>query len=113
MHEISLIKTILETVKKEMTVCGAKKLNSITLRVGTLTAVEPVALRFAFNSSIEKTDMQNAVLEIVESKLKGRCRDCGTGFNMTELDSLCPICGGGDVKRVSGTELDIISIDVD
>ncbi len=113
MHEISLIKSILKTIEHEMEKCGAKKLNSLTLRIGTLTAVEPEAMQFAFNSSIEKTAMEGATLCIIETKLSGRCRECGTEFALSEFDSPCPICAGLDIKRLTGTELDIISMDVD
>jgi hydrogenase nickel incorporation protein HypA/HybF len=107
------MRVILETVEHEMEKCNASVLNQLTLRVGTLTAVEPDAMRFAFNAAIEKTLMEGAKLEIVESALSGRCRDCGTEFPLTEFDSPCPICRGVDIKRLTGTELDIVSIDVD
>ena len=113
MHEISLMKVILETVKEEMAKCGAKKLNRLALRIGTLTAVEPEAIRFAFTSSIEKSALFGAKLDIIESSISGKCSECGTEFQLTELDSACPICNSTDIKRLTGTELDIISIDVD
>jgi len=113
MHEISLMRVILETVEQEMAKCNASKLNRLVLRVGTLTAVEPDAMRFAFDAAIEKTPMEGATLDIVESALTGRCRECGTEFPLTEFDSPCPICSGVDIKRLTGTELDIVSIDVD
>ncbi len=113
MHEISLMRVILETVEREMAKCDASTLNRLTLRVGTLTAVEPEAMKLAFYSSIEKTPMEGAKLDIVESELSGRCRECGTEFALAEFDSSCPICKGADIKRLTGTELDIISIDID
>ncbi len=113
MHEISLMRVILETVEQEMAKSNASRLNRLTLRVGTLTAVEPEAMRFAFDTSIEKTPMEGATLDILESSLSGRCRECGTEFALIEFDSPCPICKGIDIKRLTGTELDIVSIDVD
>ncbi len=107
------MRVILETVEREMANCNASTLKRLTLRVGRLTAVEPEAMRFAFDSSIEKTPMEGAALDIVEATLSGRCRECGTEFDLTELDSPCPICKGVDIKRLTGTESDIISIDVD
>ncbi|MBE9528631.1 MAG: hydrogenase maturation nickel metallochaperone HypA [Proteobacteria bacterium] len=113
MHEISLMRVILETVEQEMAKCNASALNRLTLRIGTLTAVEPDAMRFAFDAAIEKTPMEGATLDIMASALSGRCRDCGTEFPLVEFDSPCPICSGVDIKRLTGTELDIVSIDVD
>lgn len=113
MHEMSITKSIIEAVGREMEASGLTRLKKVSLRVGELTAVEPETLRFCFDASIKDTPMEGALLEIEESPLTGRCGACSSGFRILGFSYLCPNCGGTSIDRLTGSELDLVSIEAD
>ncbi|OGP95498.1 MAG: hydrogenase maturation nickel metallochaperone HypA [Deltaproteobacteria bacterium RBG_19FT_COMBO_56_10] len=113
MHEMSITRSMLEIVRREMEASGIHALRKLKVRIGELTAVEPDTLKFCFDVSIKGTPFEGAVLEIEEVPLGGKCRDCGGEFRITAFDNRCPRCGSTDIERVSGHELDIISMEGD
>lgn len=113
MHEMSITRSILEIVGREMTANSMSRLKKLKVRVGELTAVEPEALRFCFDAAIRDTRFEGAALEIVEAPLTGRCAGCSNEFRITAFARKCPACGSTRVETVSGDELDIISMEGD
>jgi hydrogenase nickel incorporation protein HypA/HybF len=113
MHEMSITRSILEIVRREMDANDIHALKKLKVRIGELTAVEPDSLRFCFDVSIKGTPFEGAVLEIEEVPLSGRCRECGAEFRITAFENRCFRCASTDIERVSGHELDIISIEGD
>lgn len=113
MHEMSITRSLLEIARREMASGGMQRLRRLTIRVGELTAVEPEALRFCFEASVRGTPLDGALLEIEETELRGRCQGCKTVFRITAFEMHCPECQSTDIERVSGHELDIISIEGD
>ncbi len=112
MHELSIAKNIFELIDAEMVKCGAKELKSLKVRIGELTAVDPEALRFAFDSCILNTHMQGAAIIIEEVALTGWCAECARGFAIIDYSNICPHCNCTSIERLTGTELDIISMEV-
>ncbi len=113
MHEMSIIKSVLEAVSAEMEGRGLERLKKVRLRIGELTAVEPETLKFCFEAAIKSTPMEGASLEIEEVPLTGRCAGCGAEFRFTGFESVCPECRGTAVTRLTGTELDLVSMEAD
>lgn len=113
MHEMSVTRSMLEIVRREMAANDIKKLTKLRIRVGELTAIEPDALKFSFEVSIKGTSLEGAELEIEDIPLRGRCRECGSEFRITAFENRCPKCASVDIEHVSGHELDIISIEGD
>lgn len=114
MHEMSITASILEVIREQMVKSEVKRLKSIKLRIGELTAIEPDSLRFCFEASIDGSPLEGAVLEIETVPLTGRCSDCSKVFGLEQyLSSVCPHCGGAASDLISGRELDIVSMEVD
>lgn len=113
MHEMSITKSMIEIIKDEMDKSKVSQLRSVRIKVGELTAVEPDALRFCFEASTKNTPMEGASLEIEEVPLRGKCRRCGNKFRIEAFVSRCPECSGADIDKISGTELDIVSIEAE
>jgi len=111
MHEMSITKSMLEIVAREMAASGMSSLKKLKVRVGELTAVEPESLRFCFEAATSGTTLEGATLEVEDVPLKGRCFGCAAEFRITAFVCRCPVCGASEIERVSGDELDIISIE--
>lgn len=115
MHEMSIVASMLETVKDQMEKNGARQLKALKMRIGEMTALEPDSLRFCFDVSIEGVHaLDGAVLEIEEVPLMGRCSSCDAEFRLEQyFQSVCPKCGGDAFECISGRELDLVSMEVE
>lgn len=112
MHELSIAESILEIVSESVPDRN-KKVLSVTVEVGELTAVIPESLQFCFNAIIEETPYRGAQLIIREKKLTGACRTCGSGFPINNYLFQCPDCGSTDVEVTGGQELNVTELEVE
>ncbi|MDH3975908.1 MAG: hydrogenase maturation nickel metallochaperone HypA [Deltaproteobacteria bacterium] len=114
MHEMSISVNIIEIIKNEMVKNGATRLNTLKIKIGELTAVEPDSLKFCFEACTRGTALEGAALEVEEVPLMGRCGACKRDFRMDNyFMSPCPDCGIKADNIISGQELDIVSMEVD
>ena len=111
MHEISIAMCILGIIRGEMKRRSLKRLKSVRVRVGELTAVDPEALRFSFDACTKGTGLRGAEILIEEVPLMGRCRGCGREFRVEGFRNVCAFCGGNSTERVSGDELEVVSME--
>jgi len=110
---MAITRCVLDTVGREMKKLGLTHLRTVRVRVGELTAVEPESLRFCFDASIKGTPMEGASLDIEEVPLTGRCEKCSAEFRIDSFRSACPGCGSTSIERLTGSELDLVSIEAD
>jgi hydrogenase nickel incorporation protein HypA/HybF len=113
MHELSLAQGILETILRRAQQDGFRKVNSVHLKVGRLAGVEIESLRFCFEVLSASTIARMANLEVEVVPLRGKCRDCGEGFELAEIELICPRCGSGEVEIVSGREFIMETMEVE
>lgn len=105
---------ILDILREEMKKNGVAKLKSLRVRVGEMTAVEPGALEFCFETCITDTPLAGAILDIETVPLAGKCSGCGETFRLEHyFTTPCPSCGGKASEVVSGRELEIVSMEVE
>jgi len=104
MHEMSIAMSMIEIVKEEMRKCDAKKLRSVRLNVGQLSAVVPEALSFCFEVVTKGTEMEGArlVMDICEKE-----------FEIKDYVFACPFCASKDIKTLSGQDLAVVEIEVE
>ncbi len=106
MHELSLMKSVFDTIKSSASANNMKKIIKIKLVVGDMTMAEPESLRFAFTALAADTIFQDACLEIETKSVQALCKTCQTSFAPRDLyDLLCPDCQGFQVDIISGREL--------
>jgi len=114
MHEMSIALNITGIVNREMKKHDCRKLKSLSVRIGKLTALEPDALRFCFSAITDGTGLEGAELHIEEIPVRGKCEKC---FSEFELDlyflTRCPQCGGKASGIISGKELDVVSMEAE
>ena len=90
---------------------AGRRVHSVKLEVGALCAVVPDAMTFCFELATEGTVADGASLEVDMRPGAGRCRSCGTSFELNDLILLCP-CGSADVDVTAGRDLKILSMEV-
>ncbi|MEJ2635330.1 MAG: hydrogenase maturation nickel metallochaperone HypA [Calditrichia bacterium] len=113
MHEMSIAESVLEIVQESMHKNDARKLLSVTVEIGELTAVIPESLEFCFQAITENSAYKGADLKIVNVPLQGLCRKCDTEFHIEKYQFICPACQSNDVKVTGGQELNVTELEVE
>ena len=95
MHELSLITSVLDIVREEMTKHGLTRLIKVKLCHGQLVNAVPEALTFAFEALVAGTDFEGATLEceLLPLHLTCACGVTSTPDRATLFSALCPACG--------------------
>lgn len=88
------------------------KIERVNLKIGKLSTVVPDSLKFCFNIAIRDTPLSGAELRIEEIPVTARCNACKNEWTITEAAFSCPSCDNGDIRILSGQELNIESIEV-
>ncbi len=113
MHEMSLAEGVLQLVEETARRENARRVKLVVLEIGTLSSVEPDAIRFCFEAVTHGSIAQGAALEIVASQGAGWCMPCAATVPMTELYGACPQCGSYQVQPTSGTEMRVKEIEIE
>lgn len=113
MHEAGIAQNILDIAVENASNNNAKVINKIYVKIGRLAAIEHDALLFAFDALKEDTIAANALLEIEDIPIKGRCMECKHEDIYDEMFFSCKRCGSYKVELLTGEELNITEIEVD
>jgi hydrogenase nickel incorporation protein HypA/HybF len=108
MHELAITQSVVDAVCER---AGERRVRSVQVQVGALTAVVPEAMLFCFDLVAEGTVADGARLDIESCPGAARCRGCGADFAVADLILLCS-CGSADVQVTAGRELSILSMEV-
>jgi len=112
MHELSVAQSILEIVQQHVPEPQAWAVQAVRVRVGRLAGVVTDSLEFCFSAIITDTPWKTAKLDIEEIPTVCLCSDCAGRFAVTDGAFRCPSCGGVNVQLISGTELQVVEIDL-
>ncbi len=114
MHELSLAMSILEIVEQEIGQrCGGTprgRVPALTVRVGSLSGVEPEALSFAWEVAREQGSFPEAELVIERVAAKAACNQCGAPFLLEEGNGACAVCGPVAFHIVEGQGIEVTRI---
>ncbi len=112
MHELSLAEGVLQLIEDAAHRDGFKKVSTVWLEIGQLSAVEPEALAFCFDAVTRGTVADGARLEIITLPGQGWCEVCARTLPMTELYGECPDCGVFPLEVTVGTEMRVKELEV-
>lgn len=106
MHELSLMTSVIETVRQGALDNEIKKVKKVKLVIGKLSQALPDSLQFAFGVLCTDEMFCGAELEIEEKEIICLCPECQTRFSVQdEYSFICPSCKGIKVDIISGREL--------
>lgn len=113
MHEMAVCNELLTQVRASAFQHGARSVGAITVRIGTLSGVEPDLLERAFTVARagDYTDRSRLVIETIGVRI--RCRACGNENDAAANRLLCSACGGYAVDLVGGDELLLVSMELE
>lgn len=106
MHELSIVESLLEMCESQALDAqeNKRRIAKAVVAVGSLSCVEPEALRFCFDACKAGTQAEGATLEIELEAGKGQCEHCGACFAVSELHMPCA-CGAFDYSITGGDGL--------
>jgi hydrogenase nickel incorporation protein HypA/HybF len=113
MHELSIAQSIVEIVGQYVTPGEQERVRAITVRIGAMAGVVPDSLEFCFNAIVHHTPLANAVMAMEHVPFVVACHSCNHAGETEPGIAICPRCGSTDTDVRSGTELQVVSIDVD
>ena len=106
MHEVALMEQTIAMLRTSVEANGIAHVAKVKMVVGRMTAVQPEALRFAFEVfSQQESWLQGSLLEIEDKEITAGCLDCGTIYTVGDYRFVCPVCSGTSHKIESGREL--------
>lgn len=112
MHELSIAQSILDIVRSHVSASDLKDVRSVRVKVGEMSGVVPDSLEFSFSALVADTDLHSATLAMELIPFQIRCSTCQR-VSKTEFGIvLCPVCGGTETTVVSGTELQVLDIEL-
>jgi len=112
MHEMSLIESVRDIVETAARGHAARRVCVVRLRIGALAAVDPEALRFAFDVVMRGSVAEAARLEIETAPGSGWCWDCAVAVPLGSLLSACPRCGGHRLEVTGGTQMCVAELEL-
>jgi len=112
MHEMSLCRSILETLREQARLQHFTRVERVCLEIGPFAGVEVQALRFGFDAVTRGSLAADARLEIVEQPGEAWCRPCAATVPIVERFDPCPRCGGHELIVTAGEALRIKELEV-
>ena len=110
MHELSILKYVLDTIESVYNEQGLSKIGKIVLEIGELSEVIPGYLRQVYPAAVEDTIFEETELEIVMVKGNVICNDCKKVYRFLEHSKACPYCGSTHKEIISGNSFNIKEI---
>lgn len=113
MHEMSLAEGVLQLVEETARREKARRVKTVVLEIGQLSAVEPAALEFCFAAVAADGVARNARLVIVDVPGSGKCLACGLAQPMDALFGVCVACGSHRLQPTGGSEMRVREIEIE
>ncbi len=114
MHELAIAQSIVEVVEERATGCNAAHVKSVRLKIGEASGIVADSLTFSFEmlTSLEPV-LAGAQLLIDVVPHRARCRHCASEFTIINFVAQCPTCQEWSNDVVSGTELQILEMEIE
>jgi len=112
MHEMSIARNTCEIALAHLPADDASPVKSVKVRIGELAGVVPESLRFCFSIIAGDSRLAGATLITEEIPATADCKTCNKQVSLDFGVFICPACGSTEISILSGTELQIIEIEL-
>jgi hydrogenase nickel incorporation protein HypA/HybF len=113
MHELSIVQALLDQVENIRRANGCGRVAAVTVRVGKWRQVVPDVFRFYYEILTAEGQLAGSSLELEQVDATARCHACGITFTVDDAYIVCPACSALGATMLTGTELDLISIELE
>lgn len=130
MHELSLVKKIIENAESAAKKAGFKNVHLLRIRIGKMSGFEPEQLNFLFGTYEKDACFSGTRIEVEEIPVELECPECRHVFIDVRFDDhdfahtvshapiaytppICPKCGTDWPEIIRGRELQIVEMEGD
>lgn len=113
MHELSIAQNIVDIVAQHVAERELPGVRTVRLRIGAVAGIVPDSLEFSFGVITAGTPLAQAALAIETIPFTVRCNTCGQESQNEQGVTRCSSCGSNDTTVVSGTEMQVASIELE
>jgi hydrogenase nickel incorporation protein HypA/HybF len=113
MHELSVATSIIETVRRSVPAQAQPSVHCVNIRLGTQAGIVTDSLLFCFDILKTGLGIKNASLHIEHIPFSIFCSTCDKTLRNDSGLLVCPLCGGTDTNIASGTELQIVDVELE
>ena len=113
MHELSLIRSVLNLILERSGPDHFERVNLVRLGVGELANAEVEALVFCFGVAKRGSLAHDAALVIKNIPGKAWCQTCQSNVHIAVRSDACPSCGGWGLSVTDGDQVTVIEIEVE
>ena len=102
MHEASLVRSLLDQVRRLADAQRAEAVERIEIEIGPLSGVVAELMASAFRDLRPELGFTGTELVIEQVSLLAECPDCGGRFELVDFDFHCPRGCTGRVRVIQG-----------
>ncbi len=113
MHELSVCQALVEEVARVAREERARRIVSVTVRIGPLAGVEPALLMSAYPLASVGTPAQQSRLILERCEIRVRCLACGAQSQAESTRLVCGSCGEWRVEVLEGEELLLTRVELE
>ena len=115
MHEMSLVRPLIQIIQEEAEAAGVEKVTAVHLVIGEGRDIVLHLLESMFQFMARGTVAENAKVVVQHVPYMVKCNQCGTEFHLEVMQPekwVCPSCHAyKDYKQVSGNEFYISKLE--
>lgn len=112
MHELSIAQNIVEIIKQSVPDESLSNVRGVKLKIGEVSGVVTSSLEFSFMAITSNTELSLSQLLIQKIPFRLKCNSCGKESGNEFGLRICDLCGSGNTEVFSGTELQIIEVEL-
>jgi hydrogenase nickel incorporation protein HypA/HybF len=113
-HELSIVSSIVDSVRETLIAYPGARVKGVRLRVGALASVIEDSLQFCYGVATEGTPLAGSTLIVEILPVKLYCESCKRDVELASLQSFrCPVCDEPVSDMRQGRELEIESIEIE
>jgi hydrogenase nickel incorporation protein HypA/HybF len=112
MHELSVAQNIVEIIQQHVPESELERVAAVRLKIGAVAGIVPESLVFSFQAITAESSLCHAHLEIECIPFRIHCNTCDTTTENEVGFAVCETCGSTDTKILSGSELNIVEIEI-
>ena len=114
MHELAIAQSIVDAVEAKAVECKAARVKGVHLKIGEASGIVGDSLAFSFEMLSTMVPILTGAKLLIDSvPHRARCRSCDREFIITNYIAQCPTCQEWSSEIVSGTELQIIDMEIE
>ncbi|MCR5640059.1 MAG: hydrogenase maturation nickel metallochaperone HypA [Lachnospiraceae bacterium] len=112
MHELGVVFHVIDNVKEVCQENELTKVSSVTIQLGTVSAVIPSYLKDCWKWAVEREELMKGCALVIEPiEAITFCEDCKSEYDTIKHGKICPNCGSEHTYLLQGNEFMIKEIE--